>query len=293
MIVKRCFLVTCYSSRLCQTIHARNSGYSTEIVRIARDETAVVRDLLARLVQPSSPPVKMKSVNSSSVAASTFNINLSNSGSSLFLNSTTGGAVNKLLTLTSHFTGFHSGSSLPSRPPATPALRAVIESAIAPLNVNKQGIVGLIQTIGMSTGPESTRHALDQIITPSSLKLNSPSLSSQWPESVRDESIQGKEQETVEFSKDETCQSKAVFYNATMRGGINAGVFKDQGPVQNMRKCIEQCCRWQFCSVAFMLLTRCYIIACYNDPPMRSSSSQKCDFYTSRCFCFSCSERSW
>ena len=265
MIVKRCFLVTCYSSHLCQTIYARNSGYFTEIVHIARDETAVVRDLLARLVQPSSLPVKVKSVNSSSVAASTFDINLPKSSSAVFVNSTTGGAVNKLLTLTSHFAGFHSRSSLPSRPPAVPALRAVIESAIAPLNVNKQGIVGLIQTIGMSTRPESTRHALDQTITPSSLKLNSPSLSSQWPESVRDESIHGKEQETVEFSKDETCQSTAVFYNATMRGGINAGVFKDQGPVQNMRKCIEQCCRWQFCSVAFMLLTRCYIIACYND----------------------------
>ena len=258
MIVKRCFLVTCYSSSLCQSIPVRNSGYFTEIVHLARDETAVVRDLLARLVQPSSPPVKMKSVLSSSVAASTFRVNLPKSISSLFLNNTTGGS-------TSHFTGFHNGSSLPSRPPAVPALRAVIESAIAPLNVNKQGNFGLIQTISMSTRPVSTRHALDQTITPSLLKLNSPSSSSQWPESVGDESIQGKQLETVEFSNDETCQSTAVFYNATMRGGINAGVFKDQGSVQSMRKCIEQCCRWQFCSVAFMLLTRCYIIACYND----------------------------
>ena len=263
LIVKRCFLVTCYSSSLCQTIPTQNSGYFTEIVHIARDETAVVRDLLARLVQPSSPPAKMKSVLSSSEAAAT--LNLPNSRGSLLLNSTTGGSIRKLLTLTPHFTGFHSGSSLPSKPPAVPALRAVIESAIAPLNVNKQEIFGLIQTISMSTRPVSTRHALDQTITPSSLKLNSPSSSSQWPESVGDESIQEKQVETVEFSKDETCQSTAVFYNATMRGGINAGVFKDQGTVQNMRKCIEQCCRWQFCSVAFMLLTRCYIIACYND----------------------------
>jgi len=264
MIVKRCFLVTCYSSSLCQSIPARNSGYFTEIVHIARDENAVVRDLLARLVQPSSPPVKMKSVVSSSVETSTFRVNLLNSSSSLFLNSTTGGSISKLLTLSGHFTGFYSGSSLPSRPPAVPAFRAVIKSAIAPLNVNKQGIVALIQTIGMSTRPLSTRHVLDQNITPSSVKLNSPS-SSQWPETVGDGNIQGKQLETVEFSKDETCQSTAVFYNATMRGGINAGVFKDQGTVQNMRKCIEQCCRWQFCSVAFMLLTRCYIIACYND----------------------------
>lgn len=253
MIVKRCFLITCYSSSLCQTIPTRNSGYLTEIVHIARDETPVMRDLLARLVQPSSPPAKMKSVLSSSEAGS------------LLLNSTTGGSISKLLTLTPHFTGLQSGSSLPSRPPAVPALRAVIESAIAPLNVNKQEIFGLIQTIGMSTRPVSTRHALDQTITPSSLKLYSPSSSSQWPENVGDESIQEKQVETVEFSKDETCQSTAVFYNATMRGGINAGVFKDQGTVQNMRKCIEQCCRWQFCSIAFMLMTRCYIIACYND----------------------------
>ena len=66
-------------------------------------------------------------------------------------------------------------------------------------------------------------------------------------------------------SEDELCQSTVVYYNATMRGGINAGVIKDQGNVPNMRKCVEQCCRWQFCSVAFMLLTRCYTVACYND----------------------------
>ena len=256
MIVKRCFLVTCYSSSLCQSIPARNSGYFTEIVHIARDENAVVRDLLARLVQPSSPPVKMKSAISSSVETSTLRVNHLKPSSSLLLNSTTGGSISKLLILSNH---------LPSRPPAIPAFKAVIKSAIAPLNVNKQGIVGLIQTIGMSTRPVSTRHALDQTITPSSVKLNSPSSNSQWPESIRDEKRRGKQLETVEISKDETCQSTAIFYNATMRGGINAGVFKDQGTVQSMRKCIEQCCQWQFCSVAFMLLTRCYIIACYND----------------------------
>lgn len=262
MIEKRCFLVTCYSSNLCQSIPTRNSGF-TEIVHIVRDETAAVRDLLARLVQPSSPPAKTKGVLSSSEPASTFNLPYSRG--SLLFNSTTGGSISKVLTLTGRFTDLHSGSSLLSRPPAVPVLRAVIESAIAPLNVNKQEIFGLIQTIGMSTRPVSARHALDQTITPSSLKFNSPSLSSQWSESVGGESLQEKQVESVEFSKDEICQSTTVFYNATMRGGINAGVFKDQGTVQNMRKCIEQCCRWQFCSVAFMLLTRCYIIACYND----------------------------
>ncbi|XP_078381846.1 uncharacterized protein LOC144664603 isoform X2 [Oculina patagonica] len=260
MIMKRCFLVTCYSSRLCQSVPARNLDYFTEMVHVARDETGVVRDLLARLVQPSSPSIKSKSVRASSVVASTDHRSLPDASSSLYLNGPTGGTTNK------HLTGFHSGSSLPSTPPAVPVHGALIESAIAPLNVNKQGDVGLIQTFGMSTiRLKNTSHSLDQTITPSSLRFNSISSSSQGSESVGNVRTQGKELEIGTSSKDEICQSTDVYYNATMRGGINAGVFKDQGPVQNMRKCIEQCCRWQFCSVAFMLLTRCYIIACYND----------------------------
>ena len=265
MIMKRCFLVTCYSSSLCQSVPARNLDYLTEMVHVERDETAVVRDLLARLVQPSPPTVMLKSVLTSSVVTSTDHRNLPDFSSTLHLHGTTGGAKDNQLSLISYSPVFHSGSSLPSTPPAVPVDRALIKSAIAPLNVNKQENVGLIQTIGMSTRLKSTRHALDQIITPSSLRIYPTSSSSQSSASIGNVSIQRQELESGTSSKDERCQSTDVYYNATMRGGINAGVFKDQGPVQNMRKCIEQCCRWQFCSVAFMLLTRCYIIACYND----------------------------
>ena len=269
MIMKRCFLVTCYSVRLCQSVPARNIGYLTEMAHVTRDETAVVRDLLARLVKPSSPSVKIKSLSFSSLKASTYDKYLQNTSSSLFVTDTTGGpTVNRKNKHTSeriHFTGVYMGSSLSSTPPALPALGALIESVIAPLNVNKHENVGLIQTLSMSTRLKSSRHALHQTITPSFQRLHSLSSGSTWHESVGNVSVQGKKLESGASSEDEICQSTTVYYNATMRGGINAGVFKDQGPVQNMRKCIEQCCRWQFCSVAFMLFTRCYIIACYNE----------------------------
>ena len=268
MIMKRCFLVTCLSPRLCESIPARNVGYLTEMVRVSRDETAVVRDLLARLVQPSSPSFKIRNDLESKLTSSEYPRDSSTSSA---LISKTGGfpgsmAGSKLSKRTSDFIGHHMGSVSQTVPPAVPVQRALIESAIEPVSVNKHENNGLIQTIGMSTRRKTTSHTLDKTITPSSVRVNSLLLSPRWAESEGDVSSPGQKLETRgAFLEDEICQSTVVYYNATMRGGINAGVFKDQGPVQNMRKCIEQCCRWQFCSVAFMLLTRCYTIACYND----------------------------
>ena len=268
MIMKRCFLVTCYSARLCQSVPARNMDYLTEMVHVFRDETAVVRDLLARIVQPSSLSVKMKRL-SSTLSITNYKKHLQNTRTSLFINDVTDSVTaikkDKHLPAGSHLSGTYMGSSLSSTPPALPAQGAFIESVIAPWNVNKHENVGLIQTLSMSTRLNRTRHTFDQTITPSSQTVLSLSLTSGWRESVGKVSGQGKQLETGLSLEDEICQSTYVYYNATMRGGINAGVFKDQGAVQNMRKCIEQCCRWQFCSVAFMLLTRCYIIACYNE----------------------------
>ena len=266
MIMKRCFLVTCFSSRLCESIPARNADYFTELVHVSRDETAVVRDLLARLVQPSSPKFKIES-DFESLATTVGHLSsrtLALFSQLSFIQETI--TDNKHLTLTRHFIGPRMNLRSPTVPPAVPVPGALIKSTIEPVKENKQELVGLIQTIGMSTRPESTRHLLDKTITPSSLIGNSPLSSLEWAERTRNATFFGKELETSgAFSEDEICQSTVVYYNATMRGGINAGVFKDQGAVQNMRKCIEHCCRWQFCSLAFMLLTRCYTIACYND----------------------------
>ena len=268
MIMTRCFLVKCYSSRLCESIHVRNVGYLTQIVHMSRDETAVVRDLLARLVKPSSPSFNtrndLKSSSTSSGKA------YENGYSSKVIAQSAGIPGSE----TSHerpkpsgiVPGLHMGSVSPTMPPAVPVEGALIESAIEPVNGNKLDIAELIQTKGMSTRRNNTRHTLHKTITPSALKENPPLSSSRWLENGGNVSLKGQKLVPAgALTEDEICQSAVVYYNATMRGGINAGIFKDQGPVQNMRKCIEQCCRWQFCSVAFMLLTRCYTIACYND----------------------------
>ena len=266
MIMKRCFLVMCFSSRLCESIPARNADYFTELVHVSRDETAVVRDRLARLVQPSSPKFKIRS-DFESLTTTVGHLSsrtLALFSQLSFVQETI--TDNKHLTLTSHFIGPRMNLRSPTVPPAVPVPGALIKSTIEPVKENKQELVGLIQTIGMSTRLESTRHLLVKTITPSSLIANSLLSSLEWAKRTRNVTFLGEELETGgAFSEDEICQSTVVYYNATMRGGINAGVFKDQGTVQNMRKCIEHCCRWQFCSLAFMLLTRCYTIACYNE----------------------------
>ena len=268
MIMTRCFLVKCYSSRLCESIPVQNVGYLTQIVHMSRDETAVVRDLLARLVKPSSPSFNTRNDLKSS----------STSPGKAYENGASSKVIAQLAGIpgseTSHerskpssiVSGLHMGSVSPTMPPAVPVEGALIESAIEPVNGNKLDIAELIQTKGMSRRRNNTRHTLHKTITPSGLKENPPLSSSRWLENGGNVSLKGQKLVPAgALTENEICQSAVVYYNATMRGGINAGIFKDQGPVQNMRKCIEQCCRWQFCTVAFMLLTRCYTIACYND----------------------------
>ena len=266
LIMERCFLVTCFSSRLCESIPARNADVFTELVHVSRDETAVVRDLLARLVQPSSPRFKIRSNFKSSTTTMG---HLSSRTLTLFsqFSFTQETMTNsKHFTLKSYFIGPHTNLRSPTVPPVVPVSGALIKSTIEPVKENKQELVGLFQTIGMSTRLERTRHLLDKTITPSSVIANSLLSSLEWVRRTKNVTLLGKELETGgAFSEDEICQRTVVYYNATIRGGINAGVFKDQGTVQNMRKCIERCCRWQFCSLAFMLLTRCYTVACYNE----------------------------
>ncbi|XP_068704874.1 uncharacterized protein [Montipora foliosa] len=266
MITRRCFLVTCFSFHLCESVPARKIDYFTELVHVSREKTAVTRDLLASLVQPSSPSVKKRN-NVERLVAPTWH------PSSMLstLNWKTSGSLNTLigskhLPLISLFIDSYMMFRSPNVPPAVPAKGALIESTIEPIKVNTREDVRLIQTLSMSTLRKSIRHSLEKTITPSSLRVKSLSSKSGWAEHDRKGTLRRKTFETEKaFVKDETCQSTIVYYNATMRGGIKAGIFRDQGSVQNMRKCIEQCCRWQFCSVAFMVLTRCYTIACYNE----------------------------
>ena len=80
------------------------------------------------------------------------------------------------------------------------------------------------------------------------------------------------------FSEDSstarTCKTVNVFYNVTVHGGINAGVFRDQGLVKDMPSCIHRCCGWKLCTVALMLISRCFLISCKNEQSCRSVQAQ-------------------
>ena len=66
------------------------------------------------------------------------------------------------------------------------------------------------------------------------------------------------------------CEASRIQQNVTLRGGIKSGHFKDQGTVESMQKCIELCCSIHNCSVAFMLLSRCFSVSCYNETSCNS-----------------------
>ena len=58
------------------------------------------------------------------------------------------------------------------------------------------------------------------------------------------------------------CRAGKVFKEVTLKGGINAGTYKDVGAVQSMEECSSKCCEFAACDLAFMLSSRCYLVGC-------------------------------
>ncbi|KAJ7382462.1 hypothetical protein OS493_034622 [Desmophyllum pertusum] len=58
------------------------------------------------------------------------------------------------------------------------------------------------------------------------------------------------------------CQPGKVFKEVTLKGGINAGTYKDVGSVKTMEECSSKCCEFAACDLAFMLSSRCYLVGC-------------------------------
>ncbi|XP_074607782.1 uncharacterized protein LOC141860552 isoform X2 [Acropora palmata] len=58
------------------------------------------------------------------------------------------------------------------------------------------------------------------------------------------------------------CRAGKVFKEVTLKGGINAGTYKDVGSVQSMEECSNKCCEFAACDLAFMLSSRCYLVGC-------------------------------
>lgn len=58
------------------------------------------------------------------------------------------------------------------------------------------------------------------------------------------------------------CRAGKLFKEVTLKGGINAGTYKDVGAVQSMDECSSKCCEFAACDLAFMLSNRCYLVGC-------------------------------
>ena len=53
-------------------------------------------------------------------------------------------------------------------------------------------------------------------------------------------------------------------YNVTLRGGLDAGIYVDNGNVNNSSECAKLCCEEESCDLAFMIVDRCFSVRCYN-----------------------------
>ena len=79
--------------------------------------------------------------------------------------------------------------------------------------------------------------------------------------------VNNKEKTTkvIDTIKLPTCTHLDQRDNVTLRGGIKAGKFTKHGVVNNMNRCIDECCQDDSCNVAFMPGTTCYTVNCYSD----------------------------
>ena len=61
------------------------------------------------------------------------------------------------------------------------------------------------------------------------------------------------------------CKAGKIYQEVTLRGGINAGTYKDTGTVSSMTECEKKCCGFSSCDLAFLLGGRCYLVGCADE----------------------------
>lgn len=60
------------------------------------------------------------------------------------------------------------------------------------------------------------------------------------------------------------CMKSDPLFNVIPGGGMKVGNFKDFRKVKSLGECINLCCGWRNCSMAFMVLDGCFGVACMN-----------------------------
>ncbi|XP_031554877.1 uncharacterized protein LOC116291804 isoform X2 [Actinia tenebrosa] len=80
-------------------------------------------------------------------------------------------------------------------------------------------------------------------------------------------------------SNGSVCWDGDVLYNQTLIGGINAGVFTDNGKTTTMDLCMQSCCKQPACDLAFMIEDDCYSVACTSPSSCKTRAARPTQFY--------------
>ena len=88
---------------------------------------------------------------------------------------------------------------------------------------------------------------LKKVLTPTSRKASTKRKSEKRPKATR---------------KD--CLKSDAILHVVPKEGKKAGDYKDFGKVTSLEECVEHCCAWGQCNMAFMVLNGCFGISCTN-----------------------------
>ncbi|XP_065055660.1 uncharacterized protein LOC135684164 isoform X2 [Rhopilema esculentum] len=97
----------------------------------------------------------------------------------------------------------------------------------------------------------------------SSLLTNLANISTAWE--VHDRIRPNPPRPAAKEESKEVCKDSPITYNVTLKGGIHAGNFTNQGEGLTARECIGKCCEKKSCDLAFMFADLCYSVECKNE----------------------------
>ena len=75
------------------------------------------------------------------------------------------------------------------------------------------------------------------------------------------------------------CPDTKVLDKMTLKGGVDAGAYKDHGKVKDMDVCRRICCEMTECHLAFMLGTNCFSVKCASVDSCRAQKAKPSAYY--------------
>eukprot|EP00794_Sanderia_malayensis_P012056 gene12056-13299_t len=75
------------------------------------------------------------------------------------------------------------------------------------------------------------------------------------------------------------CPATKILDKVTLKGGVDAGDFHDNGKVDDMDKCRRICCEMTQCHLAFMLGSNCFSVKCHDVDSCKAQTAKPSSFY--------------